>query len=524
MNILRRSRPAGAVKVSFVLLDWSCRESFHMLDYLAEQTVPRNEYEILWLEYYDRQPAELMQRIETALADGRPSPVDTHALLEMPRTAYYHKHLLYNAGLMLAAGEIVCFCDSDTMVSPTFVESILREFEADPDIVLHHDEVRHPSRDFHPFRYPTFEDVRGPGSTTIVNRRTLGLWDEVDPLHTRNYGACVSAKRADLIAIGGADMHLDYLGHVCGPYSMTFRLVNAGKREVWHRHEFLYHTWHPGEAGDNNYFGPHDGLSMSTTALEARKTGRVEPLEEHPAIALLKANPKTSEAELLDRLVNPAWLETWNIERLNIEVRSRDVTWGAITMHQSRGASQPAPAVPKARPKRPFDTPLGLVPRLWVLPVLCRLFYAQWHARKHLPLSPLERLPGAGEKGWRASFRDLTGFLQRMWAYNRHLVKQCWLHLVYLADSGEREAVLYGEGDAARLLVALSRFSQVKITAICPIDRQPHARWARLDTLDTEELRETKPPILVAAFANLDRHVARLARAGIPRDRLVLMQ
>lgn len=524
MQILRRSQRAG-VKVSFVLLDWSCRESFHMLDYLAEQTVPRDQYEILWLEYYDRRPDELLQRIDTALADGQPSPVDTHLLLEMPRTAYYHKHLLYNVGLALAAGEIVCFCDSDTMVGPTFVESILREFEADPDIVLHHDEVRHPSREFHPFRYPRFEDVRGPGSTTVVNRRTLGLWDEVDPLHTRNYGACVSAKRDDLIAIGGAGMHLDYLGHVCGPYEMTFRLVNSGKREVWHESEFLYHTWHPGEAGDNNYFGPHDGLSMSTTALSVRTNGRVLPLVEHPAIAFLRANPAASEPELLSRLVDPTWIETWNIERLNVEIRSRDVTWGAIRMHQSRGASQQwAPPVQKARPKRPFDTPLGLIPRLWVLPVLCRLFYTQWHARKHLPLSPLERLPGNAEKGLRACFRDMAGFLKRMWAYNRHLVKQCWLHLVYLADSGQREAVVYGEGDAARLLVALSRFSPVRITAVCPIDRTQPTIWTRLDTVDTEGLRDTQQPILVAAFANLDRHIARLARAGIPRERMVLMQ
>lgn len=532
MQILRRTRPTTPVKVSFILLDWSCRESFHMLDYLAEQSVPRDEYEILWVEYYDRQPEELQQRIDTALADGRPSPVDTHVLLEMPRSAYYHKHLMYNAGLTLAAGEIVCICDSDTMVSPTFVESILREFDADPDIVLHHDEVRHPSRDLHPFRYPPFEDVRGPGSTTVVNRRTLGVWDEVDPLHTRNYGACVSAKRADLVAIGGADMHLDYLGHVCGPYEMTFRLVNAGKREVWHTSEFLYHTWHPGEAGDNNYFGPHDGLSMSTTALAARQTRRIAPLEPHPAIALLQSDPTTSEAELLSRVVNPAWLERWNIERLNVDVQSRDVTWGAITMHQSRTAAPPAPTAPAVRPKRPFDTPLGLIPRLWVLPVLCGLFYSQWHARKHLPLSPDERLPGTPPDGFAASVRDLLAFLRRMWAYNRHLVKQCWLHLVYLADSGQREAVVYGEGDAARLLMALSRFSPVRITAVCPVQgsgvgdqgsgRRRMSR--RIDTVDTEQLRALKQPILVAAFANLDRHVSRLARAGIPRERLVLMQ
>ena len=65
--------------------------------------------------------------------------------------------------------------------------------------------------------------------------KTTGLLDNVDPLHTRNYGACMSALREDLLKIGGADEHIDYLEHICGPYEMTFRLVNAGKREVWYR-------------------------------------------------------------------------------------------------------------------------------------------------------------------------------------------------------------------------------------------------------------------------------------------------
>jgi len=65
------------------------------------------------------------------------------------------------------------------------------------------------------------------------------LLDKADPLHTRNYGACMSALREDLVDIGGADEHLDYLGHICGPYEMTFRLVNAGRKEIWHPKNFF---------------------------------------------------------------------------------------------------------------------------------------------------------------------------------------------------------------------------------------------------------------------------------------------
>ena len=46
----------------------------------------------------------------------------------MPRTVYYHKHLMYNAAIFAARGEIVCFCDSDAIYKNTFVASILNQF------------------------------------------------------------------------------------------------------------------------------------------------------------------------------------------------------------------------------------------------------------------------------------------------------------------------------------------------------------------------------------------------------------
>src|SRR5215475_11668960 len=115
---------------------------------------------------------------------------------------------------------------------------------------------------------------------------TAGLCDTIDKLHTRNYGACFCAWRRDLIAIGGADEHLDYVGHICGPYEITFRLVNQGRREVWHQSHFIYHTWHPGTERLRNYIGPNDGRGLSKTALNIRKSGRVMPLRENKAIQL----------------------------------------------------------------------------------------------------------------------------------------------------------------------------------------------------------------------------------------------
>ncbi|MBS0653501.1 MAG: glycosyltransferase [Verrucomicrobia bacterium] len=219
---------------------------------------------------------------------------DTIGALEMPKLSYYHKHLMYNIGFLLSKGEIIVICDSDAMAKPTFIESIIKEFENNPNIILHLDQFRNSRKDLYPFNYPSFEDVIGEGCINWTNGITTGIAAKTDILHRRNYGACFCCKRDDYIAIGGADEHIDYVGHICGPYELTFRLSNLGKLEIWHHREFLYHTWHPGSDGVDNYLGPHDGRNVSSTALEHVATGRILPHVTNPLIKKLQNGESVS--------------------------------------------------------------------------------------------------------------------------------------------------------------------------------------------------------------------------------------
>jgi hypothetical protein len=223
---------------------------------------------------------------------------------------------MYNAGIVLARGDVCVICDSDAMVKPGFIRAISAQFERDPRVVLHLDQFRNNRRDFYPFNFPSFEQVAGEGCINNMGGRTAGTVDATDPIHSRNYGACMCARRTDLIGIGGADEHVDFVGHICGPYDMTFRLVNHGSKELWHDSEFMYHTWHPGQAGVDNYLGPHDGQHMSTTSLAALASGRVLPLLENPAIRALRGNPAASVDALLDRVIRPEGATEWRREQL----------------------------------------------------------------------------------------------------------------------------------------------------------------------------------------------------------------
>ena len=313
MRFLKRSMRKKPV-LSLILLDWNVRESFHLLHYLGLQSVDRDQFEVVFIEYYSRFAEPLKQFAEQ---------VDTWILLEMPESCIYHKHLMYNCGLAFAHGEIVVLCDSDAMVKESFIKTIIDHFEERSRIVLHLDQFRNLRRDLYPFSYPSFEEVMGAGCFNNVEGKTSGIVDRVDPLHSRNYGACMCARRADLIEIGGADEHIDYLGHICGPYEMTLRLLNRGLEEVWHETEYLYHTWHPGQAGVDNYQGPHDGRQMSSTALEALITGRVRPLVENNAIGFIRKGLPSSEVSIEEQLVDRGIFTAW--DRSRIAAQHRDV-------------------------------------------------------------------------------------------------------------------------------------------------------------------------------------------------------
>ena len=304
-------------KISLILLDWDCRESFHILEYLKNQTIPRDEYEIIWIEYYSRVPDAQKKLLDQSLENSGYPAIDQWIVMEMPESTYYHKHLMYNVGIALSQGDIILIGDSDAIVNSSLLESVVQAFEKDKNIVLHMDQFRNVRHGFYPFNFPTIDEILGEGCINIKNGKTTGVLNFVDPIHTRNYGACMCAFKEDIIAIGGADEHIDYLGHICGPYDLTFRLRNIDKNEIWHNEEFLYHVWHPGQAGEGNYLGPHDGKHMSSTALDVLSTGRVMPLVENPVIKAIRNGEPLSHAEILKKVINSSYYDDWQIKKMD---------------------------------------------------------------------------------------------------------------------------------------------------------------------------------------------------------------
>jgi len=295
MKIVRKNDREADPEVSLVLLDWGCRESFHTVEYLSHQTTSRDKYEVIWVEYYDREPCELGYIIQRYEECGLPSPIDTWIIMARPKGEIFRKHWMNNVGFLNSRGKIVVFMDSDAITSTTFVDTIIREFQDEPDRILYLEEIRTGDKKFYPFNYPSHKEII-PVAANLVNGLPMGMRANrsglsADPslIHTGgNYGACFAARRDDIIQVGGWDEHHDYTGYIAGPYELSMRMELLGKRELWSFQELLWHTPHPGADGMGNYSGPHDGKGVSTTAMEIIKSKRILPLTENSYIKSLR--------------------------------------------------------------------------------------------------------------------------------------------------------------------------------------------------------------------------------------------
>ena len=264
---------------------------------------------------------------------------------------------------------------------------------------------------------------------------------------------------------------------------------------MWDCEEFLYHTWHPGQAGTVDYCGPHDGRHMSTTALEAIETGRVLPLVENPAIeALRNGNPPAEFESQLQLAIDPEWIHDWSatavaaLPRIVAQPtisRARSAFEGRLTRWQQ----------------------LRLVP--FVLKMLLRQYRIKYDKLRHAAPSPAEtqggprRTAAVGE-----ALRKLRGaraFLPAALEYSKYLIRTCWLHLAWVRSQGFHRIILWGDPHAASIVNRLAGLTGI----------------ATVTCRRAEEMRHSDLPVLVAAFQNGSRLRAQLAELGVGDERIV---
>jgi len=311
------------------------------------------------------------------------------------------------------------------------------------------------------------------------------------------------AKRGDLIAIGGADEHMDYLGHVCGPYEMTFRLVNYGRREVWHQSEWLIHTWHPGQAGGSDYAGPHDGINISSTALDARKNGRILPLKENPAVRKLREGVEVSD---LTEALGGVDTDSWAIRT------GKDRSAALRRVWLSRN--------PLYGPSGKIPPHIGLLASLRIYLILLRMLLKQTHKEIKRAMDERNAAPStdeasggpvSGEKPVHVNplksvyirLQNLRDNVSRFWAHDRFMSGECREALDKLRGEGVSGVSLYGTGDVASMLRVLARGAGVRINGVSD---------------DAGALARNGGKVIVASFVGIGALGEKLRVSGVKEE------
>jgi hypothetical protein len=207
-------------KISIVMIDGSFREAFHAVDFFCNQTLPPQDYELIWVEYYANVQADLQSKI---------NKYENARLITLAQSGVYHSSYCFNAGIQAARGELLLIPDADVAVEPDFLENVWNEHLTNQKLVLY----------IH--RYNESEQDHVEPITLTHLRQSCRVINGIG-----NLGGCITVRKEWLIAINGYDQHPIFsTGLHANGWDVYIRLRNLGLHVMWHPKLKLYHAWHP---------------------------------------------------------------------------------------------------------------------------------------------------------------------------------------------------------------------------------------------------------------------------------------
>ncbi|WP_428386626.1 glycosyltransferase [Mucisphaera sp.] len=222
------------------MVDGGFRERFESIDYLANQDLPREDYELIWVEHGSQIHDDLQGRL-----DHQPN----FRAITLGRSGTYHASYCFNRGITEARGDILVIIDADVITEPCFLSQILEAHRDQPRLALYC------------YRYnEAKEDHRDEVDINHLKRVT-------SITNPSNHGACLSIRKTWIEQINGYDQHPIFAtGFHANCLDVYTRLKVLGIPVSWHPEIRLYHPWHPSTAEHSVNYQPQ----VHTSAWRAR--------------------------------------------------------------------------------------------------------------------------------------------------------------------------------------------------------------------------------------------------------------
>ena len=199
------------------MVDGSFRENLFGAEYFLNQDFPTDEYEVIWVEFYEHANEQLPKsdRLQTIC-------------LSHPQDEVYHPSRCFNAGIKAASGEVVVIPDADQIVEPNYLSIVWK---------LHEE---HPKSAIYGYRFDEIEDG------VLENNSFEELKNKCILKNIKNFGGCLSVRKKYLEEINGYDEHPAFAtGFHANGTDVNQRLKNLGLGTIWSKDLILYHPWHP---------------------------------------------------------------------------------------------------------------------------------------------------------------------------------------------------------------------------------------------------------------------------------------
>ncbi len=204
----------AAVKISVLMVDGGFRENIFGAEYFSRQDYPEDQYEVLWVEYFDR--------LHPGLADCPKVRTVT-----LNRSGIYHSSYCFNAGIQAAKGDVLVIPDADQIVMPDFLQRVAE---------LHRRYIRLVA-----YGYRLDEARRGD----LCSHTLHELQQKCELKNPSNYGGCLTVRKEWLSTINGYEQHPIFRsGNHANGLDVYTRLRNLGLAVQWEPSLLLYHPWH----------------------------------------------------------------------------------------------------------------------------------------------------------------------------------------------------------------------------------------------------------------------------------------
>jgi len=214
------------------MVDGGYRPHFGAIDSMKDQDFPAEDFELIWVEYYEKIKPELENKIKEKANFKK---------VTLNKSGTYHSSECFNKGIENSIGELIVIPDGDVIFDKNFLSDIWNEHKKNEKLVMYVFRYDEPKEEFSSLK----TDLEYLSGVCVLNNPS-------------NYGGCLTVKKKWLLRINGYEEHEVFRtgGDHANGLDIYTRFKNLGLHIMWHPTLKIYHPWHEHQPGRKERYNP----------------------------------------------------------------------------------------------------------------------------------------------------------------------------------------------------------------------------------------------------------------------------